>query len=163
MHVGALHAAQHMSHASCSTPCETITLVTHSHCSPQIECIQEDYWQWMQGPGAWVSPCATLTAHCRLQEVEELLEDQLTRMFSRGSVISPAMSFRPYPILAAHTGLQVEELLEDYLKRCEEVVGEVEALRSTTEASSEYLRTALDRWGSWRCLEVQEECKMRVL
>ena len=48
----------------------------------------------------------------------------------------------------AHACLQVEELLEDYLKRCEEVVGEVEALRSTTEASSEYLRTALDRWGS---------------
>ncbi|CAI5936951.1 unnamed protein product [Closterium sp. NIES-65] len=39
---------------------------------------------------------------------------------------------------------EVEELLEDHLRRMEEVVGEAEQLLSMSDATSEYLRTALD-------------------
>ncbi|GJP51391.1 hypothetical protein CLOM_g10545 [Closterium sp. NIES-68] len=39
---------------------------------------------------------------------------------------------------------EVEELLEDYLRRMEEVVGEAQQLLSMSDATSEYLRTALD-------------------
>ncbi|CAI5508934.1 unnamed protein product [Closterium sp. Naga37s-1] len=82
-------------------------------------------------------------------EVEELLEDHLRRMeevvVEGGAAVDMKSALPPGTTNSAEHS-EVEELLEDHLRRMEEVVGEAEQLLSMSDATSEYLRTALDRW-----------------
>ncbi|CAI5458876.1 unnamed protein product [Closterium sp. Yama58-4] len=72
-----------------------------------------------------------------VREVLSNDEDMAEMYLSRKAALLPGTTN-----CAEHS--EVEELLEDHLRRMEEVVGEAEQLLSMSDATSEYLRTALD-------------------
>ncbi|CAI5525914.1 unnamed protein product [Closterium sp. Naga37s-1] len=128
-------------------PPGTINSVEHS----EVEELLEDHLRRMEEVDMaemYLSRKSALppgtTNSAEHSEVEELLEDHLWRMeevmyLSRKGALPPGTANS-----AEHS--EVEELLEDHLRRMEEVVGEAEQLLSMSDATSEYLRTALDRW-----------------